>query len=111
MAARPGNKLTYQDYASFPDDGLRREIVDGEVMVTPSANTRHQELVGRVFVALFNHGRSHGGGRVFVAPYDVLLGTHDIVQPDVVFVGSDRASIVTGANIKGSPTRGPRRGL
>jgi Uma2 family endonuclease len=35
-----------------------------------------------------------GLGEVFVAPYDVLLGEHDIVEPDLVFVSTQRASII-----------------
>ncbi len=104
MATRAGRKLTYEDYAAFPDDGIRREIVDGEIYVTPSANTRHQDLAGYVFNALYNHVREHGGGRVFVAALDVLLSEHDIVQPDVVFVAEQSLDVITEAHIRGSPT-------
>lgn len=104
MATRPGAKLTYEDYAAFPDDGLRREIVDGEVYVTPSASTRHQDLAAFIFVALYTHIRAHGGGRVFIAALDVLLSEHDIVQPDVLFIADSRLDIITEPNIKGAPT-------
>ena len=32
--------LAYADLASFPDDHLRREIIDGELIVTPSPVVR-----------------------------------------------------------------------
>src|SRR5688572_39738 len=32
----PGAKLTYDDLVGKPDDGLRRELIDGELYVTPS---------------------------------------------------------------------------
>lgn len=104
MAVRPGHRLTYEDFLAFPDDGVRREIVAGEVYVTPSANTRHQNLVGRVFAALYNWVKANGGGQVFVAPYDVVLSDGDVVQPDVVFVADDRLSVITPANMRGTPT-------
>lgn len=104
MAVRPGRKLTYEDFVRFPDDGIRREIVDGEAYVTSAANARHQRLVGHIFYALYDHVRRHGGGEVFVSPLDVLLGEHDIVQPDVLFVADARLDVVTPMNIKGTPT-------
>lgn len=95
--------LTYADYAAFPDDGVRRELIDGEVVVTPAPNTRHQDLVVRLVVMLSNHVGA-GGGRVFVAPYDVVLTDHDVVQPDVVFVADADAHFITRANLQGRPT-------
>ena len=48
MPAGSGVKLTYDDFVLFPDDGKRHELIDGEHYVTPSPNTKHQQ----VFVAL-----------------------------------------------------------
>jgi hypothetical protein len=62
MAA--GGALTYEDLASFPDDGLRRELLDGELIVTPTPRLRHQDVVLRLAVAFVNHLSTHGGGRV-----------------------------------------------
>ncbi len=104
MAVRPQPKLTYQDYLLFPDDGRRRELIEGEVYVTPSPNTRHQDIVGFVYRRIGNHLESHGGGRVFVAPYDVVLSDADVVQPDVIFVSDADAGVITKANIQGVPT-------
>ena len=40
----PGVKLTYDDFVQFPDDGKRHELIDGEHVVTPSPNTKHQTI-------------------------------------------------------------------
>jgi Uma2 family endonuclease len=102
--ATPHPKLTYDDYVLFPDDGRRRQLIDGKVYVSPSPNARHQDTAGFVYVSFWNHLRAHGGGRVFQAPFDVLLSRSDVVQPDVVFVGEDRTGVITDANIQGTPS-------
>jgi len=104
MVLEPHRLLTYEDYVAFPDDGIRREIIDGEVYELSAPKVRHQRVVGRLFRALADHVDAHAGGEVFISPIDVLLGKHDIVQPDVVFVADDRAAIVTEPNLVGTPT-------
>ncbi|MBI4730503.1 MAG: Uma2 family endonuclease [Acidobacteria bacterium] len=104
MATRPRAKLTYEDYVLFPDDGGRRQLIDGEVYVVPAPSTHHQRIVLRLASALDAHVRAHGEGEIFVAPTDVVLSDTDVVQPDVLFVADDRAGLVTEANIQGAPT-------
>jgi hypothetical protein len=37
-------KLTYREFADFPDDGLRHEILDGEHVVGPAPSRIHQRV-------------------------------------------------------------------
>ena len=104
MTVEPKNLLTYEDFLTFPDDGVRREIIDGELHVTPSSTVRHQDSVGFIFVALCNHITGSGGGRAFIAPLDVRLAEHDIVEPDVIFVAEDRYEIIKEKFLLGAPT-------
>jgi len=104
MSVHPATPWTYEDYVDLPDDGRRYEIAEGEVHVTPAANTRHQDIVGWLFVRIYQHVRDHGGGRVFVAPYDVVLSETDVVEPDVLFVADADTHRITKANLQGPPT-------
>ncbi|MDQ6725592.1 MAG: Uma2 family endonuclease [Actinomycetota bacterium] len=104
MSIHPVTPSTYHDYVELPDDGKRYEIVEGEIYVTPAANTHHQDIVGFVFVRLYQHVDRHGGGRVFVAPYDVVLSPTNVVQPDVLVVADADAGRITEANLQGPPT-------
>lgn len=101
-AVRP--KLTYADFLLFPDDGKRHELIDGVHYVTPSPNLSHQELVGRLHLAIGNFlaTRRHLG-RVFVAPLDVVMSDYDVVEPDLLFVAGDQQSLLTEANVQGPP--------
>jgi Uma2 family endonuclease len=100
----PDRRLTYDDFLLFPDDGLRHEIIDGEHYVTPSPNTRHQVLLGRLHVEVALYLRAHTGtGQVFLSPFDVLFTQWDIVEPDLLFIGADQESILTDKNVQGAP--------
>ena len=102
--ARPDTRFTYDDFLLFPDDGKRHEIIDGEHYVTPSPNTRHQELVGRLHLAIGNFLRDQTAlGRVFLAPFDVVFSSYDVVEPDLLFIAGDQIDILTKQNVQGSP--------
>ena len=63
-----GVKLTYDDFVLFPDDGLRHELIDGEHYVTPSPNTKHQQILLNLTLRLGNWLERHRTGAVdFVA--------------------------------------------
>lgn len=103
MAPATSTKLTYEDYCLLPDDGRRHEILDGEHYVNPAPNTKHQTATGNLFNALFTHAKAHRLGRVFVAPYDVVLSEFDVVEPDILFVSNERKHLIGKANLTGAP--------
>ena len=95
--------LTYEDYVEFPDDGKRHEIIEGGHYMTPAPRIKHQRISGRLFAALNGVATSSRLGEVFAAPCDVVLSDENVVQPDLVFVSSVRADIVTEENVQGAP--------
>jgi Uma2 family endonuclease len=104
MATRSQRALTYDDYVRFPDDGRRWELIGGEAYMVPGPDAEHQNIVGRLFRRIADHLDAHGGGQVFVAPFDVLLSDVDVVQPDVIFVADAHTHVITQKNIRGVPT-------
>ena len=83
-------RLTYRDLLALPDDLLRHELIDGEHIVSPAPGTQHQRIVLRLVLALGNHLKKHPRGELFVAPFDVLLSMHDMVEPDLLYVANWR---------------------
>lgn len=96
-------KLTYEDFAEFPEDGMRHEILDGEHYMSPAPSTAHQRVAMRLSAILWTHCQRARAGEVFAAPFDVLLSAHDIVEPDLIFISAARAGILTDKNIEGAP--------
>ena len=96
-------KLTYDDFLSFPDDGQRHELIDGEHHVTPSPATKHPRVAMRLTLALGTYFNTHPIGEVFIAPFDVVLSNTDIVEPDLLVVLKDQADIVTAKHVRGAP--------
>jgi Uma2 family endonuclease len=98
-----GVKLTWDDYVLFPEDGMRHELIDGEHYVTPAPFLRHQEIVGRLHLAIGMYLMTYPLGRVFVAPLDVILSKFDVVEPDLLYVSNERAPELLKDWVRGAP--------
>jgi Uma2 family endonuclease len=95
--------LTYSDYAALPDDGRRYELLQGELSVTSPPGTRHQRAIIALGSRLYEHVRARGLGEVLVAPTDCILSDVAVVQPDILYVATDRLSIISERGIEGAP--------
>src|SRR5437016_4569692 len=94
-------KLSYDDLAQMPDDGLTRELLDGELFVTPAPAPSHQRVSRRLQRQLETYVESRNLGEVFNAPLDVILGRHDVPQPDLMVVTDP--GLVTERAVEGAP--------
>ncbi|HVR07793.1 MAG TPA: Uma2 family endonuclease [Thermoanaerobaculia bacterium] len=88
------------DYDRLPDEP-RCELVFGRFHVTPSPFPRHQ-IVLPVLWQHFGRIAKAAGGIVFIAPLDVVLADHSVVQPDLLYVSAARLDLV-GNRIEGAP--------
>jgi Uma2 family endonuclease len=86
-SAIPGvYRLTYADWASSPDDGLRREIIDGELYVTPPPSIEHQRISREIEFRLHRLLTEADLGEVFDAPVGLCLDDENVFEPDLVVV-------------------------
>lgn len=95
--------LTYDDYRQLPDDGRRYELMEGALIVAPAPEPYHQRVSGNLFAILHHHARRHKLGEVYSAPIDVVLDYINVVQPDLLFLSTERLRLVTARNIAGAP--------
>jgi len=103
MSTVTARKLTCEDLWVIPDDGKRYELIDGEVHVSPSPTTKHQQVLANIFAGLHAHITSHNLGKIYFAPLDVVFDEHNVVQPDLLYISKERRSVITPRFIHGAP--------
>ncbi|HID87659.1 MAG TPA: Uma2 family endonuclease [Anaerolineae bacterium] len=96
-------KLTYRDYLTWPDDGRRYELYEGELYMVPSPPVTHQRISGNLEALLRQFVLENRLGEIFDAPLDVVLAEDTFVQPDILFVSHERRGIIGEQNISGAP--------
>ncbi|MEX2552113.1 MAG: Uma2 family endonuclease [Actinomycetota bacterium] len=103
LSADPAaRRYTYADLETFPDDHLRREIIDGELIVTPSPVIRHQIASANLHYRLMTHAEQ-AGGLALAAPMDVFLSSDNVVEPDLLFIRPDRLESVGEKSVQVVP--------
>src|SRR5438093_10743291 len=104
----PKSAFTYRDYEALPNDGRRYEIHDGELCVTPAPSLDHQIISARLFAHLIKWLETRPGGLLLYAPLDVILADRpdetSIVQPDILYIASDRMALTSPRGMEGGPT-------
>ena len=100
--ARPQVKFTYEDYCLLPEE-KRVELIGGDFYLVPSPSVFHQRVAANIEDILRRFVKERKLGEVFLAPLDVVLSPHDVVQPDIMFISRDRLHLIGEENIKGPP--------
>lgn len=103
VAQRQTQRLHSAILDEFPDDGMRYEVLDGELYVSAAPSKRHQRLVKRLLLLIDVHVSPADLGEVFVAPVDVWLSDGDRTQPDLVYLTRERLSIYGERIVEGAP--------
>ena len=94
-------QVTYDIYASMPDDGMRYEVLDGVLeAMSPSPTATHQTVIGELYMLM---QRCKPDYLVYLAPLDVILSQKNVLQPDLLLVHRSRSDIVTERCVEGAP--------
>lgn len=64
----------------------RYELLDGELLMTPSPSYRHQRLIGNVYVLLREYVERQRLGEAVISPAQVRLTADSYLEPDVFIV-------------------------
>ncbi|HLE86109.1 MAG TPA: Uma2 family endonuclease [Candidatus Brocadiaceae bacterium] len=95
-------KYTYEDYLKTSDD-KQYELIDGELLMTPSPLPNHQRISRKLEFILEKFVTEINLGEIFDAPCDVYLDDENVIQPDILFISLDRLAIIGEKNIQGAP--------
>lgn len=84
MPVTVARRWTVEEVLALPEEpGKRFEVVDGELLVSPSPRTGHQVAVAALVSELRSYLRPMRVGAAICAPSDVILDARTLVQPDV----------------------------
>ncbi|MBN1351767.1 Uma2 family endonuclease [candidate division KSB1 bacterium] len=95
--------LTYKHYLAFPNDGIKKEIIEGDLCMSPAPSLKHQTILKRLAHLLDDYVHQKQLCEIFIAPCDVILSDINVVQPDIVFISRENYSILNELNVQGAP--------
>ncbi len=92
-----GKRMTAEELWRMPDDGLRHELIYGELHTMTPSGSEHGRRTNIINWSLEQHVRAHGAGAAFAAETGFLLAREpDLVRaPDAAFVRQERV-VATG---------------
>jgi Uma2 family endonuclease len=94
---------TYEDYLRLPDNGMRYEVIKGDLCMSPPSRPLHQECLGAL-CRLLHQQITQRPGQILLGPVALVLpGYAEPVQPDLLFIAQDRLAIVQETIILGVP--------
>ena len=106
VAARPRTKLTNADYIRLTPpvpDGLRYQLIDGELIAMSGAILAHQMFLTQMSIPLVTQADALGIGEIIPALYDVHIDEFNTYQPDLIFVSNARRAILQRLGAFGAP--------
>ncbi len=96
------NSYTVKDYLNL-QEGIPYQLIEGELIMTPSPITRHQVIARNIFRKVDNFVHQNKLGYTYFAPIDIYLNDVNVYQPDIVFVAEKNKDIIKEKGIFGSP--------
>ena len=86
-------QMTADEFFALPESNLPVELIDGELVVSPTPKDSHQNAVlsGAVYIK-----QKAPGGQIKIAPLDVYFDKTNITQPDIFWVSVDNSKCKLG---------------
>jgi Uma2 family endonuclease len=85
----PKTALSVEEFAALPNDGMKHELNEGELIVMPPPKPRHGDCQVKLCSALHEFVTAHDLGILFTES-GYRLTSHTVRGPDVSFVSKSR---------------------
>jgi Uma2 family endonuclease len=79
-------RWTREEVLALPDDGNRYELLDGELLVSPSPKAIHQLALAELYKKLYPYVDQHRLGQALFSPADLDFRSGQLLQPDLFVV-------------------------
>jgi Uma2 family endonuclease len=83
--------------------GALYQLLNGELIMSPSPNRQHQKLILKLGSMILQWCEEKKIGEVYVAPCDVFLDDENVVQPDLFFFTSNRLHFLSDRGAEAAP--------
>ncbi|HUO09069.1 MAG TPA: Uma2 family endonuclease [Phycisphaerae bacterium] len=97
-------KMTADQYFQLGEDppGVHLELIDGEIIVSPSAYPRHSQAVSELHAMLLNYIKPLKLGKLFLDT-DVPFERHTVRRPDICFYATPNLHRVSPTRLSPPP--------
>ena len=87
--ARTSAQWTDEELMALPEDGYKRELVNGEIVMSP-AGANHGAIIAMLLGALWTFVTKRRVGRIFDGQTGFRMRSGDVLSPDISFVSKAR---------------------
>ena len=104
MSTTTTHLMTAEEFANMPDDGLRHELIKGELLTMSVPKLLHGLVTMNLSVLLYNHVKANNLGVVVgESGFHLESGPDTVLGPDVAFVARDRIGTIPDSFYSGAP--------
>jgi Uma2 family endonuclease len=96
-------KYTAQDFERLPEGPPYYQLINGELIMSPSPALEHQRTSKRLFHMFYTLIEIPKKGEVFYSPVDVYLDEENVFQPDIVVILEGSRAKMTKRGVEGAP--------
>jgi Uma2 family endonuclease len=93
-------RMTAAEFFQLPETTEPIELIDGELIVSPTPIPKHQRVSGRSFILL---EKLIPNGELFYAPMEVYFDDENIPQPDILWIAANSRCVVGEKRLEGPP--------
>jgi Uma2 family endonuclease len=93
---------TVEEYMETPE-GVPLQLIHGKWIFMACPTRSHQEVEMNLSVLIGSFVKKYKLGKVYSAPFDVILNIDTVIQPDLLFVHKNRLDIIRENGLHDAP--------